>query len=213
MAAPETMHDETPVRIARLLASELEQAVEREEFGVIVQDVAPIDLESLVAALAQPRFTRSQRLRVALVGCVETVATALARYKSLTDLLSSDEESAVGWRNKRLRTIAVVTNRPLVKGASLRDFWIIGERDLARRLCAEQRDAAEVTWLRTLWDALERGRTLRIALHATVRFAVALVACRRPCAPRRPPACCTSSDCSPTPTSRTSARSSACSGG
>jgi hypothetical protein len=62
----------------------------------------------------------------------------------------------------------------LAKAASLRDFRVISERDLARRMCSEQRDKAEVSWLRTLWDAIERGRALRIALADIVKFAHAL---------------------------------------
>jgi hypothetical protein len=174
MTVLENQPSEIAVRIAGLLASELEQAVDRDgigEFGVIVQDIEPIDLETLIASLAHPRFTRSKRLRVALIGQTAVVEAALARYKSLAELLSADEEVAVAWRNQRQRTIAVITSRPLAKAASLREFRVIGERDLSRRLCAEQRDAAEVSWLRTLWDALQGGRTLRIPLEATVRFA------------------------------------------
>ena len=47
------------VRIAHLAAAELAHAVEKDEFGVIVEDVAPLDLPTLVAELARPRFTRS----------------------------------------------------------------------------------------------------------------------------------------------------------
>jgi len=140
MTVLENQPSEIAVRIAGLLASELEQAVDRDgigEFGVIVQDIEPIDLETLIASLAHPRFTRSKRLRVALIGQTAVVETALARYKSLAELLSADEEVAVAWRNQRQRTIAVITNRPLAKAASLREFRVIGERDLSRRLCAE----------------------------------------------------------------------------
>lgn len=174
MPANDPMPEPAAVRIANLAVSELEQAVEREEFGVIIEDVAPLDLSTLAAALAQPRFTRSKRLRVSLVGESEVVNGALARFNSLDGLLTADEETAVGWRNQRLRTIALVTNRPLAKAATFREFRRLSERDLGRRLCSEQRDDAEVTWLRTLWDALERGRTLRISLQSMVRFALAL---------------------------------------
>ena len=174
MLADNPVSEPAAVRIARLTIAELDHAVEREEFGVIVEDIAPLDMPTLVAGLAQARFTRSKKLRVSLVGENEVVSSAIARFSSLADLLSADEETAVGWRNQSLRTIVLVTNRPLAKAATFREFRRLNERDLGRRLCAEQRDAAEVTWLRTLWDALERGRTLRISLVSMVHFALAL---------------------------------------
>jgi hypothetical protein len=119
---------------------------------------------------------------VALVGEREVVGTALAQHASLGGMLAAEEESAVKWRSERLRTIAVVTNRLLAKAALLRDFRSIGEHDLARRLCREERDKGEVAWLRGLWSVLERahveaapsGPPLRIPLPDLVRFAAAL---------------------------------------
>lgn len=169
-------------RVTTLLAAELDQAAERREFGVVVRDVVPLDLGSLTEALAKPRSAKAPRLRVALVGEREAVGAALERHASLAGMLAAEEESAVRWRNERLRTIAVVTNRPLAKAASLRDFRSIGEHDLARRLCREEREKAEVAWLRGLWGVLERahgeagagGPLLRIPLADLVRFAAAL---------------------------------------
>lgn len=169
-------------RITSLLVAELDQAVERKEFGVVVRDVAPLDFSALADAIAQPRLSRRERLRVTIVGEEGEVYRAIARHASLRNLLASEEETAVGWRNQHLRTIAVITNRPLAKAASLRDFRVISEHDLARRLCREEREKAEVRWLRALWDVLERaqsedlerGRSLRIALGDLVRFAAVL---------------------------------------
>ena len=169
-------------RVTSLLVAELDQAVERNEFGVVVRDVAPLDFSALADAIAQPRLSRQGRLRVTLVGEEGEVGRAIVRHASLQNLLASEEETAVGWRNQRLRTIAVITNRPLAKAASLRDFRVISEHDLARRLCREEREKAEVGWLRALWDVLERaqsedperGRSLRIALGDLVRFAAVL---------------------------------------
>ncbi|MFO1038943.1 MAG: helicase HerA-like domain-containing protein [Geminicoccaceae bacterium] len=169
-------------RVTSLLAAELDQAAQRREFGVIVRDVAPLDLEDLTDALAKPRAARAPRLRVALVGEGAVVDEALARHAALRGILAAEEETAVRWRNERLRTIAVVTNRPLAKSASLRDFRPIGEHDLARRLCREEREKAEVAWLRGLWSVLERAHTdagvggppLRIPLADLVRFAIVL---------------------------------------
>lgn len=166
--------DPVAIRISGLVSAELEQAAEREDFGVVVQDIAPIDILCLTEAFCRSKAARAGKLRLSVVGEIEAVQVAAARSPTLAASLSSDEETAVGWRNKKLRTIAVLTNRPLAKAATFREFRTIDERDLSKRLCGEQRDAAEVSWLRTLWDALERGRTLRIALAGIVRFALAL---------------------------------------
>lgn len=174
MSVLENTSDFVAAQISELLLAELAHASEREEFGVIAQDIAPLDLSSLANSLAHPKFTRTPRLRVALAGSTQVVADAIARHPSLDGMLSADEETAVGWRNQRLKTIAVVTDRPLAKAASLRDFRVIAERDLVRRLCSQQRDKAEVSWLRTLWDAIERGRALRIPLRNIVTFSQTL---------------------------------------
>jgi hypothetical protein len=161
-------------RITKLVIAEMEQSAERSEFGIILQDVAPLNLETLVSAFAGSKHRKSGKLRLALVGGDAVVADALEADPSLTDTLSQLEETAVAWRNKRLRTIVVVANRPLAKAASLRDFRPIDERDIAKRLCAEQRDLAEVTWLQTLWDTLERGKGLRLPLGSIATFALTL---------------------------------------
>ena len=174
MSSDASLNDATATRVSQLVTAEFDHAVERDDFGVIVQDVKPLDLAGLISSIAQPRFTRQQKLRVCLVDAPEDVRRAHARYASLLELLTFEEETAVGWRNKRLRTIAVVTSRPLAKAASLREFRVIDERDLAKRLCSEQREKAEVTWLRTLWDALKPTRNTRVPLESIVRFALTL---------------------------------------
>lgn len=67
MLATEAVTDGTARRVTGLLTAELDQAVERKEFGVIVRDIVPLDLPDLTEVIAQPRFVRSKRLRVALV--------------------------------------------------------------------------------------------------------------------------------------------------
>lgn len=175
MARKESAPDPASVRIAKLALSELEEAATREEFGLVMEDVTPMDLATLVQGLTQSKLAKSKRqLRVALVDEHAVVESATGRSSSLVGMLTSKEEEAVQWRNKKLRTIALITNRALEKARTFAEFRRVNERDLARRLCAEQRDGAEVTWLRTLWDALERGRTLRISLVNTIQFALAL---------------------------------------
>ena len=160
-------------RIAGLLADELEKAAESSEFGLIVQDVTPLNLEHLLGLLAQRKCVKKKNLRLALVG--EQVLVDRTLQGPVWDgLLAADEETAVQWRNLRARTIVVVTSHPLAKAASMRDFRVVTEQDLIRNLCKQQRDTAEVTWLRTLWDALDRGRRLRISLPHAIWFAQAL---------------------------------------
>ncbi len=163
-------------RIAGVLAAEIGHAVEREEFGLLVQDIHPIDPEVLTEALALPKYSKKGRLRIVLVDEELAVSSAIERHPFLRNLLSHKEETAVVWRNKHLKTIAVIASRPLAKAASLREFRTIGERDLVRRFCGERRDAAPVTWLRTLWDALSNARTLKIGLASIVALEVGLEA-------------------------------------
>jgi hypothetical protein len=88
--------------------------------------------------------------------------------------VSSEEQSAVQWRNKKLKTIVVIANGPLSKQASLKDFRSLGEHTLIARLCDDQRDKAEVLWFRTLWVALKSTRGPSLSLQAIATFAVAL---------------------------------------
>ena len=161
-------------RIADLLSQELFAAVELNEFGIIVQDVTPLDRERLILILAKSKALRSKKLRVSVVGYEQLVSTSIKDDPSLENFLAFDEQHAVSWRNLQLRTTVVIAERPLEKAATFRDFRIIDDRTLARRLCAEQRDRAEVNWLRSLWDALDRSTGVGLVLENIVRFADAL---------------------------------------
>ena len=99
-------------RIATVLAAELGDAVEHEEFGLLVQDINPIDTDTLTAALAQPRFAKKARLRMVLVDDEPAIQAACDRHPVLKDLISHKEETAVAWRNKHLKTIAVIARGP-----------------------------------------------------------------------------------------------------
>lgn len=160
------MADSVASRISSVLVEELRDAAKRGEFGVVVRDVKPLDYVTLAAAAGPIASKTGPQLRLALVDQAGAVEGAAMR-----EFLSSREEDAVQWRNERLRTIAVVTERPLSKAASLRDFRSIGEVDLLRRLAGRETAKAEVAWLRTLWDVLGRNARLRISLRDMVRFA------------------------------------------
>lgn len=165
------MADTVAARISAVLIEELLEASERGEFGVVVRDVKPLDHVALAAVAGPFKTRRSPQLRMALVDQDDAVAEAIARDANAKGFISAREEDAVQWRNEKLRTIAVVAQRPLAKAASLRDFRSVGEVDLLKRLCITEAAEAEVTWLRTLWDVLGRNPKLRISLHDIVRFA------------------------------------------
>lgn len=162
----------TAVRIAELLAGEIENSTTREDFGVIVRDVSPIDKEQLLTHLAS-LFTKTKtKLRVALVGEEELVQRFRTDHPKHASLIAHDEESAVQWRNQNLKTIVVIAEGPLAKAASLNTFRQLDEQPLIARLCDAERDKAEVVWLRTLWDALKSKRGPALALESLVRFSV-----------------------------------------
>lgn len=164
----------TAVRIAELLAGEIENSTTREDFGVIVRDVSPIDKEQLLTHLAS-LFTKTKtKLRVALVGEEELVQRFRTDHPKHASLIAHDEESAVQWRNQNLKTIVVIAEGPLAKAASLNTFRQLDEQPLIARLCDAERDKAEVVWLRTLWDALKSKRGPALALESLVRFSVVL---------------------------------------
>jgi len=161
-------------RIAELLIAEIGAAVARDEFGVVAQDVAVFDKRHFLAALPDLFAVTKGHLRISLVGESADVASFRDAHPKLADLVSSEEEMAVQWRNQKLKTIVVVANGPLSKHASLKDFRSLGEGSLISRLCDEQRDRAEVTWLRTLWDALKSTRGPSLTLNAIATYAEAL---------------------------------------
>ena len=168
------MGDTLSLEVARLIVAELEYSAGANQFGVIVQDVHPLCMEDLVVALAASRHVREGRLRVALVDATGEAEQALAKQPGLAEVLSPHEERAVQWRNKPLKTIGVVTNELLSKGASLRDFRLVDEQVLIRRHCEVQHVRCEADTLRALWRVLMADRALRLSLQAVVRFALEL---------------------------------------
>ncbi len=161
-------------RVAELLLAEFEAAVQREEFGLIAQDVAVFDKSHFLASLPDLLSKTKGRLRVSLVGELDDVSTFQATHPKYAEFVSSEEQSAVQWRNQKLKTIVVIANGPLSKHSSLKDFRSLGEHTLIARLCDDERDMAEVLWLRTLWDALKSTRGPSLSLQAIGTFAVAL---------------------------------------
>ncbi|MFY9512941.1 MAG: helicase HerA-like domain-containing protein [Rubrivivax sp.] len=161
-------------RVAELLLSEFESACQSGDFGLIAHDVAVFDKKHFLASLPDVLERAKGRLRISLVGELDDVATFQAIYPQFAEFVSSEEEMAVKWRNKKLKTIVVVANGPLSKQASLKEFRSLGEHSLITRLCEEQRDKAEVVKLRSLWDALKSPRGAALSLQALVNFAMTL---------------------------------------
>lgn len=161
-------------RVAELLLAEFESAYQSSDFGVIAQDVAVFDKQHFLALLPDVLERARGRLRISLVGESDDIATFQAIYPRFAEFVSSEEEMAVKWRNKKLKTIVVVANGPLSKQASLKEFRSLGEHSLITRLCDEQRDKAEVLKLRSLWDALKSPRGAALSLQALVNFATTL---------------------------------------
>lgn len=160
-------------RIATLLAAELAERVVRREFGVVVHDVDPLDADALLEGLAERPEGGASELHLALVGDDAAVERALKRHKVWKGRLSAEEESAVGWRNKKKRMIAVVARRPLAKEASLRSFPRVDEHCLYLRLCDEERRGELPTFLHLLWEALGKLADA-VPLPALVAYAEAI---------------------------------------
>lgn len=161
-------------RIAELMLAEFEAAVARDEFGVIVQDATFFDRQHLLARLPDILKRTRGRLRLALVGRRAEVAAFEAADPGYAEFIAADEESAVQWRNQKKKTIVVVADGPLSKQGSLKDFSTLGENALINRLCDDERDKAQVTWLRTLWEALKSSRGVAFSLQAIATFAESL---------------------------------------
>ncbi|MBJ2160262.1 ATP-binding protein [Variovorax sp. IB41] len=157
--------------IADLLLAEFEAAASREDFGVVAQDTAGFDRDHFLALLPDLLGQKKGRLRVSLVGQRSAVQQFQSAYPKYAELVAYDEETAVQWRNQKLKTIVVIADGPLNKQASLKDFRVLGENTLIGRLCDEQRDKAEVLWLRTLWDALKSTRGPSLSLRAIANYA------------------------------------------
>lgn len=168
------MRSDVQRRVADLMLAEFEAAVGRDEFGVIVQDATSFDRQHLLVRIPEILERAKGRLRLTLVGRHDEVATFRVLYPKYKEFVASDEESAVQWRNQKKKTIIVVADGPLSKQGSLKDFGTLGENSLIGRLCDEERDKAQVTSLRAVWDALKSSRGPALSLDAITTFATAL---------------------------------------
>ncbi|MCW5631861.1 MAG: DUF853 family protein [Rubrivivax sp.] len=161
-------------RTAELVLAEVEAAYLRSEYGVVAQDIGAFD-RSFFMQQVPGLFTKAKgRVRIALVGDSAAIGDFVDEHPKHREFITSEEEVAVQWRNKRLKTIFVIANGSLNKQGSLKEFTLLSEQHLIKRMCDQARDKAEVAWLRTLWDALSSPRGPGLSLRSIVTFAETL---------------------------------------
>jgi hypothetical protein len=80
------------------------------------------DKQHFLAMLPDLLAKTKGRLRISLVGERDDIANFQGLYPKFAEFVASDEETAVQWRNQKLKTIVVIANGPLSKQASLKTF-------------------------------------------------------------------------------------------
>jgi len=144
-------------RIGELAAALAADEARAQRFGVILRDIEPIDPVVFVRAALKHRKDEKLSLRIAIPDrdlrkAIPKVQKDLKEVEA--ELLTDSEEITVDWRNKHLRTIIVLANKPLTKGSSLRDFSIRDDRDLLAFLVRQKAEDAATAFLRNFWKAL-----------------------------------------------------------
>lgn len=165
-------------RIGRLAADLILREAKAQRFGVILRDIEPIDLESFVKTLLKKGKSEKASLRIAITD-PDWSDKVLQIQSNLPDaekpLVTDSEEVAVQWRNEYLRTIAVLANKPLTRGASLRDFEIRDDQDAIRLLAVQKSEEASTAFLRNFWKALTHDQAPQdLRLPDVVHFALEL---------------------------------------
>jgi hypothetical protein len=165
-------------RIGQLAADLILREAKAQRFGVILRDIEPIDLEAFVKTLLKKGKSEKVTLRIAVTD-PDWSEKVLQIQAELSDaekpLLTDSEEVAVQWRNEYLRTIAVLANKPLTRGASLRDFEIRDDQDAIRLLAIQKSEAASTAFLRNFWKALTHDQAPQdFRLQDVVKFALEL---------------------------------------
>ena len=158
-------------RTADLVLAAIEAAYLQSEYGVVAQDIGAFDRGYFVERLDPLLTAAKKRVHIALIGEHARIETFAAAHPKHRNYVTADEEVAVQWRNQRLKTIFVIANGQLSKAGSLKEFTRLTEQHLIERMCSQERDKAEVIWLRTLWDALSSSRGPSLSLCSIVTFA------------------------------------------
>lgn len=165
-------------RIGQLAADLILREAKEQRFGVILRDIEPIDLEAFVERLFKKGKSEKASLRIAITD-PDWSEKVLEIQTKLSDadkpLLTDSEEVAVQWRNEYLRTIAVLANKPLTRGASLRDFEIRDDQDAIRLLATQKSEEASTAFLRNFWKALTHDQAPQdFRLRDVVQFVLEL---------------------------------------
>lgn len=165
-------------RIGQLAADLILHEAKAQRFGVILRDIEPIDLEAFVKVLLKKGKSEKASLRIA-VPDADLTEKVLEIQASLSEaekaLLTDSEEVAVQWRNEHLRTIAVLANKPLTRGASLRDFEFKDDQDAIQLLVRQKSEDSSTAFLRNFWTALTHTQAPQdFRLQDVVKFALEL---------------------------------------
>ena len=164
-------------RIGQLAAELILYEAKSQRFGVILRDIEPINPAVFVETALKHRKSAKLSLRIAIpdpnLGTV--IPEIQARMPDSAEFLANTEEEIVAWRNEHLRTIAVLTNKPLARGASLRDFEIRDDQDAIRMLANQKSEEASTAFLRNFWKALAHDQAPDdFRLQDVIRFALEL---------------------------------------
>lgn len=144
-------------RIGKIAAELILSEARSQRFGVILRDLEPIDSRSFILTALKGRKSEKLSLRLALPD--SDLATTVLKVRAKlaekeAELITDSEEVAVQWRNEHLRTIAVLANKPLTRGASLREFEIRDDRDVIKYLVEQKSEEASTAFLKNFWKAL-----------------------------------------------------------
>jgi Helicase HerA, central domain len=169
--------EEIKARIGQLAADLILREAQSQRFGVILRDIEPINCETFIRNSLKRRKSDKLTLRIAIpdpdLGTI--IPKMQEEFSDSSNLLANTEEEIVAWRNEHLRTIAVLTNKPLARGASLRDFETRDDQDAIKLLAHQKAEDAQTAFLRNFWKAIAHDRAPEdFRLEDIVRFALAL---------------------------------------
>jgi hypothetical protein len=165
-------------RIGSLASDLILGEAKAQRFGVILRDIEPINLETFVKSLLKKGKSEKVSLHIAIPD-VDLTEKVLEIQTGLSDteksFLTDSEETAVQWRNEHLRTIVVLANKPLTRGASLRDFEFKDDQDAIQLLARQKSEEASTAFLRNFWTALTHNQAPQdFRLQDVVKFTLEL---------------------------------------
>lgn len=160
--------------IAELAAELVIENALLQKLGIIVRDLDPIDSSIFVEHCF--KLARSNKLSIHLAVPDPDLAVGVQKIMpslkdSVKERIATDEETAIGWRNEQLRTVAVLSNKPLQKGSSLDVYEIVDDQNAIRLLAQRNMEKANAHFLKNFWQALIHSAAPRdFRLRDVVRF-------------------------------------------